>query len=378
MTESLPHPTVAIRRCPDYELSTARDAIRSAIELVPGAGDCFKPGATVLLKPNVVTPRGPDRPVCTHPAIVRAVAEVAHEAGCEIIVADQPTYAFAHRPDEVLKPTGYGEALEGIPATLTLLNRDGYEPIDVANPLQLQTTHVARLQRDVDVVINLAKCKTHAQTTMTMALKNMFGGIAPRDRLKIHALGTYVALSESLADCFSVAVPELSIIDAVTAMQGFGPTRGTPKHVGAVAVSTNAVALDLAVEEMVGAGGQVELTKAAARLGLGPGDIARVDVVGDDPEDLRTQLRLPPKIGRSFPPIFGHIGEKLIYVRPRVSRRDCISCGGCADACPVDAITISDVAHVDRGKCVECFCCMEACPVDAINAQRSPLSYLFG
>jgi len=371
-------PTVALARCANYDLPDVRRAVRDAIAGVPGAADVFRSGSTVLLKPNVVSPRGPDRPVCTHPAVVRAVAEIAHEAGCEIIVADQPTYAFAHRPDEALRPTGYADALEDLPTTLTLLTRDGYDPVPVRNARRFPTPHVARLARGVDAIINLPKCKTHGQTVMTLALKNMFGVIALRDRLRVHALGTYVAVSEALADCFAACVPQLNVLDGVTAMQGIGPTRGSAKHVGLIAASRNATAMDVVVEDLVGAAGKVELTRAAVRLLEDVAAPEDVTVVGDDPADLRTRLRLPPRVGMSFPPALGHLGERLVYVRPRVDRRACIACGGCAQACPVDAIAVEERAVVDRGLCVECFCCMEACPVDAIAAQRSLLSYLFG
>jgi len=371
-------PTVAVQPCRTYGLTEVRSAVQAAVHALPGVSDLFRPGATVLLKPSVVTPRPPDRAVCTHPAVVQAMAEVAHESGCDVIVADQPTYTFVNQREEALRPTGYFEAVAHLPARLLLLGRDGYAPTEVPSPLRLSSVHIARLARGVDVVVNLAKCKTHTQTTLTLALKNMFGAVAPRDRMRVHARGAYDELAAALADCFSALVPQLNVMDAVVAMEGAGPSRGPARHVGAIAASTNAVALDLVMEDLVGMTGQVGLTRAAARKGLGPADLAGVTIAGADPRDLRTHLVPPPRLFRGFPPILGRLAEGLVYIRPRVDPRTCVACGGCAQACPVGAIRVKAHAAIDRARCVECFCCMEACPADAIDVERSFLARLVG
>ena len=45
---------------------------------------------------------------------------------------------------------------------------------------------------------------------------------------------------------------------------------------------------------------------------------------------------------------------------------ECISCGACAEGCPVDCIKEADGKYViDADACIECGACAEACPVDA-------------
>ena len=46
----------------------------------------------------------------------------------------------------------------------------------------------------------------------------------------------------------------------------------------------------------------------------------------------------------------------------------CVSCGSCAGACPVSAISEGDGQYViDEGTCIDCGTCAATCPVGAIS-----------
>ncbi len=51
---------------------------------------------------------------------------------------------------------------------------------------------------------------------------------------------------------------------------------------------------------------------------------------------------------------------------PDVDPDKCTACGECADWCPVDAISIGEVAFTDHGICIGCGECVATCPYSAI------------
>lgn len=365
-----------IQACESYEAEAVASAVEGCLEAIPLLRDKLVPGARVLLKPNVINARPPETAICTHPAVVQAVARVCCDAGCEVMIADEPGYALVGEPKLVFEATGMAQACAGLPIRFELLKRGGYRPVRISQPLQVEEALISSLVLDADVVINLPKCKTHQQTLLTGAIKNMFGAVAPRDRIRTHMLGTFSAFGEAVADTFSACVPHISVMDAVVGMEGKGPSRGDPRTIGAVLASEDAVALDAVVESMTGfAPGEVRVTTAAAEKGLGECALDGIEVVGAAVSRFRVALKRPPGgVRRGFPRVIGNLIKGMVWVRPLVDPLICIRCGACAGICPGKAIEVQDFAMIDYDKCIECFCCQEVCPVDAIDTQRSWLA----
>ncbi|MBQ9709119.1 MAG: 4Fe-4S binding protein [Clostridia bacterium] len=49
---------------------------------------------------------------------------------------------------------------------------------------------------------------------------------------------------------------------------------------------------------------------------------------------------------------------------------ECISCGACADQCPVGAIAQGDTQYnINADECITCGACSEQCPVSAISEE---------
>jgi len=48
----------------------------------------------------------------------------------------------------------------------------------------------------------------------------------------------------------------------------------------------------------------------------------------------------------------------------------CTSCGTCEEVCPMDAITVNEVACIDRDRCIGCGVCVSKCPANAIHLRN--------
>jgi ferredoxin len=49
----------------------------------------------------------------------------------------------------------------------------------------------------------------------------------------------------------------------------------------------------------------------------------------------------------------------------------CISCGACAESCPVSAISEGEATYViDKDACISCGACADVCPVSAPSEEE--------
>lgn len=86
-------------------------------------------------------------------------------------------------------------------------------------------------------------------------------------------------------------------------------------------------------------------------------------------EKLRSGSRKAPQLPGELPtkPAGGAI------MVPKAGK-NCVSCGICAQKCPVGAIDLHDPKHTDKTKCISCMRCVIVCPHQARSVSRTMLS----
>jgi ferredoxin len=179
------------------------------------------------------------------------------------------------------------------------------------------------------------------------------------------------SFSGALLDIHDLVNPRLTIMDAVVAMEGDGPTGGDPRHVGAILASDDSLACDVVAAWLVGLDplevSTIQMAVDQGRIDSGWGDI---DVVGDPIASLRVKDFRPASTRLMRTPLYNRLVDILghwISPHPAVGE-GCTSCGTCASNCPSEAIFIQHGgARIDHSQCIRCFCCQELCPERAIT-----------
>lgn len=377
-------PRVFVQRLATYEPSAVDRALRAVLEPLGGIGAFITPGARVVLKPNLLMPSAPERAICTHPEIIRAVAQLAREAGAAHVEAtDSPGMGTATR---CARRLGLGDG--GL-----LSVKDAGEGTDVAPPgAPFHRVRLIAGLLDADLVINLPKAKTHGQMVMTAAVKNSFGAVVGMEKAQWHfrAGRNPEDFARLLVHVHTVVAPRLSILDAVVGMEGNGPSAGDPRSLGLLLASTDAHALDAVLARIWGLEPHQVFTLAVARgLGLLP-SCDEIEILGAPLDDLRPRpawrlARPAPLRGFGGPAWLSALLERLMTLRPEIDRGACIACGECARLCATHAITLNPdgaapgpLVTIDREQCIACFCCQEMCPEGAIRVSAGLAARLLG
>jgi len=367
---------VVVLNCKNYDQERVNEVIHAALEYLGGIGAFVKKGQNVLLKPNMLSARDPERGVTTHPAVLEAVISEVQTTGATVRVGDSPSGAIKglHRYWE---NTGFLEVCKRKNVELINFEAGGSKPCKVGS----HTYHIANAVFEADVVINLPKMKTHGFTLYTGAVKNIFGTLPGFQKANFHKIFPHPApFSQRLVEIFQCVKPVLNIMDGITAMQGNGPATGDLLEAGLVLASKDGVALDAVAAGIMGfRKDEIDVIRLAGLQGIGQANLDDIEIAGMN-EIPRIEFQLPSNhLMRMVPEWLIKLVGKLIWVRPAVTKPKCVSCAICADSCPVDAIEMKDgFPVIDYNICINCLCCNESCSDGAIYQKRSWLATKIG
>lgn len=354
-------PTVIIKPAAyDQKLSEIIHNMMDAL-----AKDSIFPGAHVLIKPNLLISAAPSQGISTHPLVVRAVAEYALARGTRVQVSDSPALGSFQK---VIKDGGYLETCKG-------LNID-WKPFSTAKKVDIGPPFgridIAGDAMDADVVINLAKLKTHAQMRLTLGVKNLFGCIIGYAKPQWHMrAGIDRNLFATLLVQLCRAInPAITLVDGVLALEGQGPGKsGTPRQLGVLVAGNNPFAIDRAIADMVNCPpDMIPTLRAATALHI---DAKPTSIIGDMPTVPHFQL---PVLGPMVfgPPLFQKFMRKHLIMRPVALDNKCRRCGICEKQCPAKAIVMAEKQPAfDYDRCIRCYCCVEVCPFGALEAANT-------
>jgi uncharacterized protein (DUF362 family)/Pyruvate/2-oxoacid:ferredoxin oxidoreductase delta subunit len=361
---------VSIEHGNTYDYPRLKELVVSLLKPLGGIESFVARGDRVLLKPNMLAAKPPEAAVTTHPALVRAVAELVREAGCEVMIGDSPGLGeFRH----VAERSDIQRAATESSAKLVPFD----DTIEVQGAGTFRRITIARAYWDADKVINLPKLKTHEMMTMTCAVKNLFGAVVGAEKAGWHLkAGTSREMfARLLLEIYLLKKPALSIVDGIVAMEGNGPGSGDPVNLGVLLAGVNPVAVDVVAARLAGIPADLlHVEREARRQGQAGSCWEDVELIGAQPADFTGRpFKLPAGLDVQFGlPRFIREGlRNHLTARPYALKDRCTLCGVCRDACPPGIITIKNSApSIDYGRCIRCWCCRELCPSDAMEVKR--------
>ncbi len=346
----------------NYDHAVLKPIVFEMIEAI--GGDRFHPKSRVLVKPNFLSPARPEKAILTHPLVVKTAVEYVLEKGGRPLVADSPGIGSFER---VLKEGGFNEAFGKLKRHVEFKSFKETAQVDIGEPFG--RIDIARSAVEADVVINLAKLKTHTQMLLTLGVKNLFGCIVGLKKPEWHLRSGVDRnmFARLLVQIYQAIHPAVTLVDGVLALEGQGPgRRGKPRHIGVLVGSRSAPAADAAICHMLGINPhKLPTVGAAAELGILNTD---PEITGDFKQIFNYKL---PDLG---PLTFGPKGlqkhlRKHFIQRPAVESEVCKMCGECWKICPAGAITpYEEIIDFDYDRCIRCYCCIEVCPHGALQA----------
>jgi uncharacterized protein (DUF362 family) len=285
--------TVAVVRCDGYGADLTRRVERAwTLGRGPDVRD-----RTVVLKPNLVD-HTPGLPINTDPRFIAALVDVIRGRGARnVIVAEGP----GNRRDvwTVLEDCGLAEQLALRGVRFVDLNTD--DPVRVSTTVLpgrvaslIPHLFLPRTIARADLVVSVAKLKTHHWSGVTLAMKNLFGVVPgaiygwPKNLLH------WNGIDRSVLELVRTVRPGFGMVDGIVGMEGDGPLLGPPLEAGLILSGRDLVALDATASVAMGVVPErIAYLDAADELGMGRVDAGHIDRAGDPLEPHIRRFVLP-------------------------------------------------------------------------------------
>jgi len=267
-----------------------RALVHRALDLEGSFASRAARAARVFVKPNLTYPRPSGVGAVTDVRVMDALLELLVDAGAgTIIVGDGPGKSAAR---DCFDAAGYGplEARYGI--RFVDLNAARTRTVEVPNARAFDRLEIPEVVLDADFFVTVSPLKTHVDGLLTLNAKNLFGIPPTRFYGAPRAIFHLRGVDEVVHDICRAAPPHFAIADATVVME-LGVARGTPVPIGAIVAGSNLVATDAVSARLIGQEpASCPYLRYLAEDGVGPLELASIDLVGDALDALARPLKL--------------------------------------------------------------------------------------
>ena len=372
---------VCLSACSGYDWEQLQATVAKQFQLL-GLDALVRPGMKAVIKPNLVIRSGTDAGIATHPLVTAAVALRLRELGANVLVAESPGGPYTPAALKLIySGCGYEEMSRQFDIPLNL--DCSYREVQAPHGKRCRAFPVITPILDADIVIDIAKMKSHCMTMLSGAVKNLFGVVPGLMKPEFHCrFPEKPPFNEMLVDLCQLVKPTFCFVDGILAMEGNGPTGGKPRFMGALLAGRSPYAVDMVCASLMNMEPMnVLMLQEAAERGLCPTSLEEIQVLGEKVSSLRAEDFLQPESKTSnfiekLPKFLQPMATRLATPYPKIRTKQCVGCGKCAESCPQHTVTVAGSpkkAKIDYSRCIRCYCCHEMCPAHVIDIKRLSL-----
>lgn len=362
---------------PEYKEELIYPAVCKAMEALGIAGD-MRPDLKVVIKPNLVMAKSPDFPVTTHPLVIKAVVRWLKERGVKNITLAESSGGLYNA--EYMKNVYHVCGMQQLEPDLKLNMDFSAQTVNCKKGFANHSFHIITPIIEADYIINICKLKTHAMTGYSGGIKNLFGTIPGLEKPQMHYRWPDIHdFSRMLLELAQTVSPQLTIIDAIDAMEGNGPTGGTSHPLHLLLAARDFYTQDYFAAGLMGlVPEKIDMIRQAVEAGLAKPE--ELTLAGDPIPKCLTPFQVPDTKKLDFTGAlpgflqkpFLLLAERLFKSYPQLNKELCVGCGKCAESCPAHIIKIENKkAKFKKKGCISCFCCQEMCPMKAIFVKKA-------
>ncbi|MDR0823167.1 MAG: DUF362 domain-containing protein [Endomicrobium sp.] len=275
-------PLVGLAKGTNYAQVTA-DAIANA----GGLNGIVKKGNTVLIKPNLCLPWFETPLAVDYRVVAEVVRQVKALGAGRIIIAegafDPDPFSAANQ-----KVSKFG-TITGVEfVDLNALTKDDCYYILPQNGVTGKAFYMPKMYVDADVVINVAKLKTHEDTIVSLGLKNVFG-VPPkpmysRPRAKLALHHEYGSTHNPIVDLNLIRLPDFTVVDGIMGGERSAPRTGKAVKSEIVIAGRNIASVDAVSAYLMGFNPKaIPHIRMAQEVGIGPIDLTKINVSNAKP-----------------------------------------------------------------------------------------------
>jgi uncharacterized protein (DUF362 family) len=251
------HNTVKIYRAKEDITDVLKEAVSNA---------GLRGKKKIYIKPNLSHPEYLPGVVAS-PELLHDLTGLLRDGNSEVIVGE--SNGFNYPCWTAFKKTGVEDAVKSAGGSVINLSEDQVVKVKFPNPTALKELYLPKTILDADAVVDLPLMKTHEFAAYSGALKNLFGCIPSNRRIYLHPY-----LPEVFYRLYTTFKPALTIMDARTAIEGNGPTKGTQVQMGLILTGNDALATDIVATKIMKLNWrETYLSYVAKKVGMQEDDI---------------------------------------------------------------------------------------------------------